>query len=247
MAQQGQPRDGAALERRSFLKTLGAASGAAALPIAGAAAQTGHAPMGMPMPAPAGSSTPTYLFFNLDEAAFIEAAVDTLIPSDAVGPGALESGVAVYIDRQLAGAFGNGARLYMQGPFAEGTPQQGYQFPLLPAELVRVGIADTEAWCQSSRKKSLAGLAPADRAAVMTELETGKASFAAVPAPAFFGMLLQLTMEGYFADPAYGGNKDKAVWKMLGFPGVGGMYSEDIETFRNKPYPHEPKSLKDFA
>jgi gluconate 2-dehydrogenase gamma chain len=226
MAQQSQPRDGAALERRSFLKTLGAASGAAALPIAGAAAQTGHAPMGMPMPAPAGSSAPTYLFFNLDEAAFIEAAVDTLIPSDAVGPGALESGVAVYIDRQLAGAFGNGARLYMQGPFAEGTPQQGYQFPLLPAELVRVGIADTEAWCQSSRKKSLAGLAPA---------------------PAFFGMLLQLTMEGYFADPAYGGNKDKAVWKMLGFPGVGGMYSEDIETFRNKPYPHEPKSLKDFA
>ena len=27
-------------------------------------------------------------------------------------------------------------------------------------------------------------------------------------------------MEGFFADPMYGGNRDKVGWKMIGFPGV---------------------------
>ena len=52
-----------------------------------------------------------YQFFNTLESAFIEAAVDTLIPSDAVGPGRQELGVASYIDRQMAGGYGKGDRL----------------------------------------------------------------------------------------------------------------------------------------
>ena len=59
------------------------------------------------------------------EAAFIEAAVARLIPADELGPGAVEAGVPVFIDRQLAGAYGRGARWYMQGPWAEGTEHAG--------------------------------------------------------------------------------------------------------------------------
>jgi gluconate 2-dehydrogenase gamma chain len=81
----------------------------------------------------------------------------------------------------------------------------------------------------------------------MTEVDTGKAELVNVPAGAWFNVFLNLTMEGYFGDPMYGGNKDKAVWKMIGFPGVPGMYSEIIEQYRNKQYPHTPKSIQDFA
>jgi len=47
----------------------------------------------------------------------------------------------------LAGAWGNGDRLYMQGPWKPGVPNQGYQLPLTPAQLYRAGIAATNAHC----------------------------------------------------------------------------------------------------
>ena len=72
-----------------------------------------------------------YAFFNADEASFIEAgrAADS---GRRHGPGALEADVPVYIDRQLAGAWGAGAGLYRTGPWQSGTPEQGYQLPLCP-------------------------------------------------------------------------------------------------------------------
>jgi gluconate 2-dehydrogenase gamma chain len=41
-----------------------------------------------------------------------------------------------------------------------------------------------------------------------------------VPANTFFDSLLSLAIEGYFSDPIYGGNKDMAAWRMIGFPGA---------------------------
>ncbi len=32
--------------------------------------------------------------------------------------------------------------------------------------------------------------------------------------------MLQNAREGYLSDPLYGGNKDMAGWKMIGFPGA---------------------------
>jgi gluconate 2-dehydrogenase gamma chain len=37
------------------------------------------------------------------------------------------------------------------------------------------------------------------------------------------------TQNGFFADPIYGGNKDMAAWKMIGFPGTHYDYREWIE------------------
>jgi len=54
-------------------------------------------------------------------------------------------------------------------------------------------------------------------------------------------------MEGFFADPMYGGNRNSAVWKMIGFPGAIGMYGDVIEKYRNKRYDVEPKSIQDLS
>lgn len=187
-----------------------------------------------------------YQFFNVDESAFIEAAVDTLIPKDAVGPGAAELGVATYIDRQMSGGYGKGDRLYLEGPFAEGTSQQGYQLPLTPSELLRIGIADVNSYALKKHNNTFASLSVADRFKMMMDIDVGKIELPNVPTGAFFGLLLQLTVEGYFADPMYGGNEKKGAWKMIGFPGANAMYMDKIEPFRNKPYKAEPMGIQDL-
>ncbi|RWN07474.1 gluconate 2-dehydrogenase subunit 3 family protein [Mesorhizobium sp.] len=238
--------------RRDFLKLFGAAGAAAGtLPfggstsadeiVAAAATETKHHHAAEPRARGGG-----YEFFNVDESAFVEAAVDTLIPKDAAGPGAKELGVATYIDRQMASGYGKGDRLYLEGPFGEGTPGQGYQLPMTPSELIRAGIADVNAVVQKSHKNSFAALSAKDRAAIMADLEATKIELPTVPAATFFSLLLQLTIEGYFADPMYGGNKDAAAWKMIGFPGADAMYADKIEPFRNKPYKAEPKGIQDL-
>jgi gluconate 2-dehydrogenase gamma chain len=245
------------VDRRGFLKVVGATgamAGAATTPLAPAAAQAPAPAHTHAEPATAGATTPGadgslsgWTFFNPDEVTFVKAALDVIIPSDPTGPGAVEAGCATYMDRQLAGAFGRGARLYLQGPFLEGTPQQGYQLPLTPAELIRIGISDVDTFAQASRKKTFASLTAQERTDLLKEVETNKAQLANVPGATWFGQFLNLTMEGYFADPIYGGNKNKAAWKMIGFPGVPHMYADIIEEYRNKPFNVEPRSIQDLA
>jgi gluconate 2-dehydrogenase gamma chain len=247
------------VDRRSFLKVVGAAG---ALPLATApavAAMSGDmknmdmADAATPAAAPAASTTPTpaatptgYQFFNTNESAFIESLVDTLIPHDDTGPGALELGANIYIDRQMAGAYGKGDRLFLAGPYAQGTPQQGWQLAFVPSEFVRAGIADVDAYAQASQGDFFSSLSADKRIAVLKDVESGKATLATVPAAAWFGEVLELTLEGYLGDPLYGGNKGKAAWTMIGFPGADAMYMDKIEPFRNKPYTFEAKSIQDL-
>src|SRR5215467_3047243 len=82
-----------------------------------------------------------YVFFHPDEAEFISAAVDRFMPPDEEWPGAVDAGVVDYIDQQMAGKWGSAGYMYWHGPFKEGTPSQGYQLQLTPAELFRRSIA----------------------------------------------------------------------------------------------------------
>src|ERR1700681_733514 len=67
-------------------------------------------------------------FFDETEALIVAAAASRIITSDDSGPGAKESGVVIYIDRQLAGPYGRDRDRYTQGPFEEDTsPEFGYQ------------------------------------------------------------------------------------------------------------------------
>ena len=60
-------------------------------------------------------------------------------------------------------------------------------------------------------------------------------------------MFYQATMEGLFADPIYGGNKNKAAWKMIGYPGVIAVHATNIVTYRNKTYVVPPVSIADLT
>src|SRR5258705_13631845 len=139
-----------AFDRRAFLKGAvagGAVAATVSIPLSSEAQQS--------TPAPA-SSNPTYTWLNAEEAAFIEAVVDHMVPADEHSPKGTDLGLNIYIDRALAGGWGKGDRLYMQGPWKQGVPSQGYQLPLTPAALYRAGIAAANAACAKSYGKTFA-------------------------------------------------------------------------------------------
>ena len=231
------------IPRRDFLKSAGAASAA------GAAMATGIAACS-PETKTAASPAPEpeiRLTLTQTEWAFISAAVDTLIPADELTPSGTDVGLVVFIDRQLAGAYGNGARLYRQGPFLPAKAELGYQLSLTPREFFRAGIAATNEWTTKTYGKDFDRLSEAEREDALKALESGKPEFAGFSSAMFFDQLLTITMEGFFADPIYGGNKDKVAWKMIGFPGLPASYREEIKTYFNKKYDKPPQSIADFS
>ncbi len=185
-----------------------------------------------------------YKFFSSEEAAWVDAAVSRLIPKDELGPGAKELGVAVFLDRQLAGAYGRAERWYMGGPWAKGTKTQGYQSRMTPAQVYRAGIAAVDEHCRGKfQNKTFVELSSEDQDKVLGGLEEGKISLEKVDAKAFFKQLLLNTQEGFFADPMYGGNKDMAAWKMIGFPGARYDY-RDFVGKHGQPFPLPPVSIQ---
>jgi gluconate 2-dehydrogenase gamma chain len=181
------------------------------------------------------------------EAAFLEAAADTIIPADALSPSASQCGVIDFIDCELAGPYGEGARLYRDGPIRRGKPEQGYQMGLSPREFFAQGIAAADAWSEARFGRSFAALGEAERGEALAAMESGTAEFAGFDAKEFFEALLAIVMEGFFADPYYGGNRDLAGWKMLGYPGLMADYQAAIETYLGKRYRAKPRSIGDFA
>ncbi|GAB3470511.1 hypothetical protein GCM10027321_41020 [Massilia terrae] len=218
------------LSRRSFFK----AAGASAAVIAGKAHALTHDDPAHAHDSPqqmgSGAAPATaYTFFRPDEARFIEAAVARLIPSDANGPGAIEAGVPNYMDKQLGGAWGAGERLYRSGPWQQGVPGQGYQLPFTPAELFHNALRAINDDIQRRRNTSFDRLPGEEQDAYLQSLQTGKQSLNGVPANTFFESLLGLTIEGFFSDPIYGGNKDMVAWKMIGFPGAYANYYDLVD------------------
>jgi gluconate 2-dehydrogenase gamma chain len=235
--------------RRDFLKTA-VVGGAAAATTGLAQPQTAQAaePAAPAAAAAAPPAPPTYEFLNLDEAAFVEALVDHMVPADDLSPKGTDLGINVYIDRALAGAWGKGDRLYMQGPWKRGVPNQGYQLPLTPAELYRAGIAATNAYCRKTYGKTFDRLDEKQREEVLLGLSTAKITFdSGLPVRTFWGTVYQTVMEGMFADPIYGGNRNKAAWRMLGFPGAIAVNRENVAKFRDKEFPNEPVGMADLS
>jgi gluconate 2-dehydrogenase gamma chain len=229
------------MSRRSWLLST-----AALLVTTAASART----IGQGMPWWPGSATPPravrpgpWMFFTADEAALIEAAVDRLIPPDDRGPGGREAGCAVFIDRQLAGPYGDAAGLYMTPPFMPGAATQGYQMPDAPAARYRAGLKELADYVRATFiGKSFPELALAEQDRVLSGLETGSIALKDVKGAEFFALLLQNTQEGFFADPIYGGNRDMVGWKLVGFPGARYDYRDWVER-HNEVYPLPPVSI----
>jgi gluconate 2-dehydrogenase gamma chain len=235
--------------RREFLTVAGAAALAPAAPAAAQQTQLATPSANATL---ATTSTPPpvdepLLTLTATEHAFFVAAADTIIPPDALSPSGSDCGVANFIDRQLAGAYGTGARLYRQGPFPKGKPEQGYQLSLNPREFFRAGVASANEFTRKTYGKDFDRLNEEQRIAALKAMEEGKAEFKGFGSAMFFNALLQITMEGFFADPIYGGNRDMASWKMVGYPGLPATYRNDIRKYLGKTYDKPPRSIADFS
>jgi gluconate 2-dehydrogenase gamma chain len=148
------------------------------------------------------------VFFNSDDAETVAAFTERLMPGAPGKPGARDAGVLNYIDLALAGAYADLQDFY------------------------RRGLAALDAYCSATYKQPFMQLAVARQDEVITAMVEGKATgFTWPTSQQFFNTLRTHTMEGMFADPVYGGNKDFAGWRLVGFPGAQPLFSQaDMES-----------------
>ncbi|MFM0323225.1 gluconate 2-dehydrogenase subunit 3 family protein [Caballeronia glebae] len=229
--------------RRRFLRQVLAIVPAASVASGAALTQAACSPSSGKADTPARVDYhPVYL--QTAEWRFLLSAVDRLIPEDEYGPGALKAGVPEFIDRQMETPYGYGKLWYMQGPFhSDLPPELGYQLNLAPRDIYRLGIKACDDWCaQQYQGKSFSQLGVAEQEAILMKMEQGQIEFDAVPSNVFFSYLLKNTKEGFFSDPIYGGNKDMAGWKMIGFPGARAAFGDWIDR-PNVKFPYGPVSI----
>jgi gluconate 2-dehydrogenase gamma chain len=163
-------------------------------------------------------------FFTETEALIVAAAASRIFPSDDAGPGAREAGVAIYIDRQLAGSYGRDRFRYTQPPFEDAPRELGYQGSATPRQIYRDGL------------KGLQGfhlLAPGAQDDALHKIESSL----------FFSLLRQNTVEGMFCDPMHGGNADMIGWQLVGFPGPRMSNFDEVDKYYGKPFRPKPMSL----
>ena len=218
-------------DRRAFLKAgvLGAATGATGVD---ARAQTARAELDAYAP----------VFFTAAEWAFVLAACARLIPSEGDGPGALEAHVPVFLDRDLAGDYGEGIDWFMDGPHDPNADEAlGFQSPLTPAQIYREGIAAVDMMCARAFGEPFARLDAPRQDAVLASLGSGKPGLRPELRD-FFSLLWRNVREGYFSDPRHGGNRGMMAWRHIGFPGARGAFREWVDQ-HDREYPLGPVSI----
>ncbi|HKS15625.1 MAG TPA: gluconate 2-dehydrogenase subunit 3 family protein [Pseudomonas sp.] len=175
------------------------------------------------MPKPA-VRTGGFLVLTVLERKTLGAVYDRLLPADEYGPSATQAGCLEFIDSQLAGDYGSGKALYLEGPISPenemklmGTPQ----FLATPLVRYRVGLTALQRYAEKNFGKAFVELTNEQIDTLLTQLEAGTISLGSdIDSKGFFELLLQNVREGYLSDPVYGGNRDMAGWKMIGFPGA---------------------------
>ncbi len=232
--------------RRDFLLKTIAIAPAMAIGATGIGALTATVPAAAKDAQPAGPQKAREYqpgWFTPEEYAFVQAAVARLIPADDRGPGAREAGVPEYIDRQMNTPYATGSNWYMQGPFhPDADKTLGYQLPLVPREIYRLGLADADAVAKARHGHVFAQLSHAQQDALLEAFEAGSVAFSQVPATLFFTFLLQNTREGFFSDPVHGGNQGMVGWTLINFPGARADFMDWVE--RGERYPFPPVSVR---
>jgi len=153
MTDKAKPGEHNPIGRRRFLLGASTAVAAGVAPTAAAQAQQQGAPAAAA--AASGSEPTAYLTLTEAEAAFFAAVADTMIPADELTPSGTECGIVIFIDRQLASAWGGGAKMYRNGPFRNAKREYGYQLPLTPRQFFAAGVVATNAWTRNAYGKEL--------------------------------------------------------------------------------------------
>ena len=166
------------LDRREFLKAAAAAAAACSVGACSRGADDGGA------------------FLSAQERSTLEAMCDRIIPKDDF-PGAVESGVTEFIDRQLATHYADYQALY------------------------RLGLQGTDQTAVQSFGTPLARLSAEQQDEVLRNLERNQAKgpvWQQADAATFFRLVVAHSMYGYYGDPRHGGNRNGASWRMIGLP-----------------------------
>lgn len=225
--------------RRDFLKTSGIAAGAliGGGVIGGLIGANANNDSASPTEAPATSDGGSaggvrgLMFFKNDtEFQILAQATERIFPEDDLGPGAIGLGVPYFIDQQLAGAYGENSKEYMQPPFLEGERTQGYQSRLKRNEMFRQGLQVMQQEAQSRFNANFADLEGEQMDEILTAFQEEEIQMRGVSSLFFFRLLRQATLEGAYADPIYGGNQNMEGWRMKDFPGHQASYINQIES-----------------
>lgn len=202
------------------------------------------------------------------EAIAVEMITARLLPGTPEDPGAREAGVVYYIDYLLSQDEGFVEPTYRAGPWARGfegdsepEPQAdviwvpveelgryGYQAPLSPLLIYRMGLKALEEYARATWNSSIADLSDDQLdEMIWSMLRNEIDQFTAFSSLSFFHTLRFHTAEGFFSDPAYGGNRDLAGWRLVGFPGAQRAYApEEMHTDGSDREPQTMWELHEF-
>jgi gluconate 2-dehydrogenase gamma chain len=174
-------------------------------------------------------------FFTSHQAAVIEDATARIAPgpgddpAEAGHPGAREAGVTDYIDIML------GALDALDGD--QDPPPMIFSGPVGAFE--RLDPVARIAWRRRLadwRRQYIRGIAVLDAMAGGDFIRAAPADqdtvLASQEAAEFTSLLFQHTIEGMYANPEYGGNRDLSGWQDIGFPGAmqpRGYSGEEVE------------------
>jgi gluconate 2-dehydrogenase gamma chain len=199
-------------------------------------------------------------FFNDFQRRTVEAAMARIIPTDHE-PGASEAGTIDFLDRYLAGIDFIYARpdgsgfVRLEGKRAEAWRQRietvrrkylegieelnqrsraefGADFVDLAADqqdfiLTMMEQPDRDEERAREEEQAVAGFAPPEPALqqIAAEIDLD-----------FFPLLVLHTRQGFLADPIYGGNRDRAGWDVIGFPGPSSLAEVHAGRYSTLPY-----------
>ncbi|WP_049970719.1 gluconate 2-dehydrogenase subunit 3 family protein [Haladaptatus cibarius] len=178
---------------------------------------------------------------DINQARLVQAMAERIYPSDEFGPGAVETGVVYFIDRQLAGAWGQGENWYMEPPFVnqfeDAIPNQGWQSNLTPVETYEFALEWTEEYANNEFGGSFLDLSTDQQDELLTALENDEPNnFRSVKPSEFFTLFRTNVLEGVYCDPTYGGNRNMAGWRMKRFPGSPGALGSYKELIGRKGF-----------
>lgn len=161
-----------------------------------------------------GSRAPGFLFFNPKQVGLLEAVCNQIIPPDDY-PGAKDAGVVNFIDRALGNWAPQHRWDYVAGLEAIDESSQlmfGRSFVDLNwdqqtkvLEEIEKGSAPGKIWTTFHIGRGVAGVYRGDGDSEDSSQRE------------FFALVVRHTMQGYYSDPQYGGNRNAASWKMLNY------------------------------
>ena len=149
-----------------------------------------------------GRAVPVATFFRPEQRRQLEVLLEAILPGTDDSPGATDAAAAEMVDRLLG---------------AE--PPIYYEVPAWRA-LYLEALPAVDAACRARTGKPLAEAAPDQVTALVTHLAVGKVEELppSVDQRRLFGVLRSHCIEGCFADPRWGGNREALIWRWYGYP-----------------------------